>query len=122
MVRKAKRIYCALGDLESIYKCLRSGWHTLGSQAKVEFQESCKAVGTRKENWLVWVLHDWPATTDLVKCQICFTKMFIILFLGQFLSLLYIDDIKSVIQNAYCHLYADDTIILKGASDPDKTV
>ena len=29
----------------------------------------------------------------------------------------YINDIKSVIQNSYCHLYADDTIILKSASD-----
>ena len=28
-------------------------------------------------------------------------------------------DIKTVIKNAYCHLYADDTIILKGASGPD---
>ena len=37
--------------------------------------------------------------------------------LGPLLFLIYIDDIKSVIQNAYCHLYADDTIILKGASD-----
>ena len=32
----------------------------------------------------------------------------------------YILTIKSVVQNAYCHLYADDTIILKGASDPNK--
>ena len=38
--------------------------------------------------------------------------------LGPLLFLLYIDGIKSVIQNAYFHLYADDTIILKGASDP----
>ena len=42
--------------------------------------------------------------------------------LGPLLFLLYIDDIKSVIQNAYCHLYADDTIILKGASDPDSLI
>ena len=33
-----------------------------------------------------------------------------------------IDDIKSVIQNAYCHLYAYDTIILNGASDPDNLI
>ena len=42
--------------------------------------------------------------------------------LGPLLFLLYIDDIKSVIQNAYCHLYADDTIILKGASDPESLI
>ena len=42
--------------------------------------------------------------------------------LGPLLFLLYIDDIKSVIQNAYCHLYADDTIIVKGASDPDSLI
>ena len=42
--------------------------------------------------------------------------------LGPLLFLLYIDDIKSVIQNAYCHLYADDTIILKSASDPDSLI
>ena len=42
--------------------------------------------------------------------------------LGPLLFLLYIDDIKSVIQNAYCHLYADDTIILKDASDPDRLI
>ena len=39
--------------------------------------------------------------------------------LGPLLFLLYINDIKSVIQNSYCHLYADDTIIVKSASDPD---
>ena len=38
--------------------------------------------------------------------------------LGPILFILYINDIKSVIQNSYCHLYADDTIILKSASDP----
>ena len=42
--------------------------------------------------------------------------------LGPLLFLLYINDIKSVIQNAYCHLYADDTIILKSASDPDSLI
>ena len=42
--------------------------------------------------------------------------------LGPLLFLLYIDDIKSVIQNAYYHLYANDTIILKGASDPDSLI
>ena len=42
--------------------------------------------------------------------------------LGPLLFLLYINDIKSVIQNVYCHLYADDTIILKGASDPDSLI
>ena len=31
--------------------------------------------------------------------------------LGRLLFLLYIGDIKYVIQNAYYHLYADDTII-----------
>ena len=31
--------------------------------------------------------------------------------LGPLLFLLYIDDIKSVIQNNYCHLYTDDTIM-----------
>ena len=38
---------------------------------------------------------------------------------GPLLFLLYINDVKSVIQNSYCHLYADDTIIIKSASDPD---
>ena len=33
-----------------------------------------------------------------------------------------IDDIKSVIQNVYCHLYAYDTIILNGPSDPDSLI
>ena len=42
--------------------------------------------------------------------------------LGPLLFLLYTDDIKSVIQNAYCHLYADDTIILKSSSDPDSLI
>ena len=47
--------------------------------------------------------------------------------LGLILFLLYIGDIKSVIQNAYIvTYYADDTIILKGVasylSDPDETV
>ena len=42
--------------------------------------------------------------------------------LGPLLFLLYINDIKSVIQNSYCHLYADDTIILKSASDPDSLI
>ena len=42
--------------------------------------------------------------------------------LGPLLFLLYIDDIKSVIQNAYYHLYANDTITLKGASDPDSLI
>ena len=41
---------------------------------------------------------------------------------GPPLFLLYIDDIKSVIQNSYCHLYADDTIIIIGASDPDSLI
>ena len=36
---------------------------------------------------------------------------------------LYIYDIKSVIQNTYCHIqYADDTMILKGAPDPDSLI
>ena len=42
--------------------------------------------------------------------------------LGPLLFLLYIDDIKSVIQNAYCHLYTDDTIILNGVSDPGSLI
>ena len=42
--------------------------------------------------------------------------------LGHLLFLLYINDIKSVIQNSYCHLYADDTIIVKSASDPDSLI
>ena len=42
--------------------------------------------------------------------------------LGPLLFLLYINDIKSVIQNSYCHLYADDTIIVKSASDPDSLI
>ena len=42
--------------------------------------------------------------------------------LGSLLFLLYIDDIKAVIQNAYCHLYAYDTIILKDTSDPDSLI
>ena len=42
--------------------------------------------------------------------------------LGPLLFLLYINDIKSVIQNSYCHLYADDTIIIKSASDPDSLI
>ena len=40
----------------------------------------------------------------LVKCQICFMKMFMIYVLGLLLLLLYIEDIKSVIQNT---LYAN---------------
>ena len=35
---------------------------------------------------------------------------------------IYIDNIKSVIKNAYCHLYTDDTIILICASDPDSLI
>ena len=42
--------------------------------------------------------------------------------LGPLLFLLYINDIKSVIKNSYCHLYADDTIIIKSASDPDSLI
>ena len=34
-------------------------------------------------------------------------KMFMIYVLGLLLFLLYIEDIKSVIQNTYCHLYAN---------------
>ena len=49
-------------------------------------------------------------------------KMFIFLLLGPLLFILYLEDIKSVIQDAYCHLYADDTIILKCTSDPGMTV
>ena len=37
--------------------------------------------------------------------------------LSPLLFLLYIDNIKYVIPNAYCHLYVDDTIIFNGASD-----
>ena len=40
--------------------------------------------------------------------------------LGLLLFLLYIGDIKYVIQNAYCHLY--QLIVLKGASDPDSLI
>ena len=39
--------------------------------------------------------------------------------LGPLLFLLYINDLKSVIENCYCHLYADDTILINSASDPD---
>ena len=39
--------------------------------------------------------------------------------LGPLLFLLYINDIKSVIHDSYCHLYADDTIIIQSSSDPD---
>ena len=39
--------------------------------------------------------------------------------LGPLLFLLYINDINNVIKNSYCHLYADDTIIIQSASDPD---
>ena len=42
--------------------------------------------------------------------------------LGPFLFLLYINDLKSVIKNSYSHLYADDTIIIQSASDPDKLI
>ena len=42
--------------------------------------------------------------------------------LGPLLFLLYINDLKSVIQNSYCHLYADDTIIIQSASDPDSLI
>ncbi len=42
--------------------------------------------------------------------------------LGPLLFLVYINDLKSVIENAYCHLYADDTIIIKNASDPDSLI
>ena len=37
--------------------------------------------------------------------------------LGPLFCVLYIGDIKSVIQNTYFHFYADDTLILKCASD-----
>ena len=39
--------------------------------------------------------------------------------LGLLLFLLYIYNTKSVIQSAYCHLYADDTI---SAPDPDSLI
>jgi hypothetical protein len=42
--------------------------------------------------------------------------------LGPLLFLLYINDLKSVIENSYCHLYADDTIVINSASDPDVLV
>ena len=42
--------------------------------------------------------------------------------LGSLLFLLYINHIKSVIQNSYCHLYGDDAIILKSASDQDSLI
>ena len=42
--------------------------------------------------------------------------------LGPLLFLLYINDIKAVIENSYCHLYADDTILIQSASDPDSLI
>ena len=42
--------------------------------------------------------------------------------LGPLLFLLYIDDIKSIIQNAYFHLYADVTIMLKAAPDSNSLI
>ena len=42
--------------------------------------------------------------------------------LGPLLFLLYINDIKSIIENSYFHLFADDTIIIQTASDPDSLV
>ena len=42
--------------------------------------------------------------------------------LGPLLSLLYINDIKSVIQNLYCHLYPDDTIMIQSSSDQDTLI
>ena len=42
--------------------------------------------------------------------------------LGPLLFLLYINDLKSFIENSYCHLYADDTIIIQSASDPDSLI
>ena len=42
--------------------------------------------------------------------------------LGPLLFLLYINDIKAVMENSYCHLYADDTILIQSAFDPDSLI
>ena len=42
--------------------------------------------------------------------------------LGPLLFPFYVNEIKSVIKNSYCHLYADDTIIIQSASDPDTLI
>ena len=42
--------------------------------------------------------------------------------LGSLLILLYINDIKAVSEKSYCHLHADDTILIQSISDPDSLI
>ena len=65
----------------------------------------------------ITTVRHWPSRAVLLVAKTTYAVL-----LGPLLFLLYIDDIKSVIQYAYCHFYADDTIILKGASDPDSLI
>ena len=58
--------------------------------------------------------------------QISVMKMFIVYLkesvLRILIFILYITNIKGVIKTSCCHLYADDTIFIQSASDPDSLI
>ena len=78
-------------------------------------------------DWFVSYLSDWQQLTlvNNVESDLLHEDVYGIpqgSVLGPLLFLLYINDIKAVIKNFYCHLYADDTILIQSASDPDSLI